>query len=76
MIEADWNKSLVDEINDFGDDAEHDDQVTALALGYNKLVHGMFGSLTWGRDKLPDNVVPIRHGLQRNPDAQRLGLTW
>jgi len=76
MVRAKWNKPLIDEINAFDDNAEHDDQVTALALGYNKLVHGMFGSLVWGREKLPDNVVPIRHGLQRNPNAQRLGLTW
>jgi len=76
MIRAKWNKPLIDEINAFDDNAEHDDQVTALALGYNKLVHGMFGSLVWGREKLPDNVVPIRHGLQRDPGARRLGLTW
>ena len=76
MVKEDWNKGLVDEVNAFDESAEHDDQVTALALGYNKLVHGMFGSLTWGREKLPDNVVPIRHGLQRDPNARRLGLTW
>jgi len=76
MVKAGWNKSMVDEINAFDDNADYDDQVTALALGYNKLVHGMFGSLTWGREKLPDNVVPIRSGLQRDPNARRLGLTW
>ncbi len=74
MIAADWNKPLIDEVNSFPD-GDFDDQVIALALGYNKLVFGMYGSLVWGRD-LPDNVIPIRRNLQLDPNARRLGLTW
>jgi len=74
MLEGDWNKPLVTEVNGFPD-AEHDDQVVGLALGYNKLVFGIYGSLVWGRD-LPDNVVPIRRAQQNDPDVRRLGLTW
>lgn len=74
MIAADWNKDLKDEVNGFPD-GDFDDQVTALALGYNKLVLGMHGALVWGRD-LPDNVVPIRRQRQGNQDERKLRLTW
>ncbi len=74
MVKGDWNRALIDEVNAFPD-GEHDDQVTALALGYNKLVLGMHGSLVWGRD-LPDNVIPIQRRHQNDPKERRLGLTW
>ena len=75
MVKGDWNKVLIDEVNAFGDDCDHDDQVIALALGYNKLVLGMHGSVVWGRD-LPDNVVPIKRELRNNPKERRMSLVW
>lgn len=72
--EKKWNKELKDEVNGFPD-GEHDDQVTALALGYNKLVLGMHGAATWGRD-LPDNVTPINRAAQDDPHERRLRVTW
>lgn len=76
-IRADWNKPLKDELDGFPD-GENDDQVVALALGYNKLVHGIKGGLTWGRDRPPDNVVPIRGSETPKTvhDGPRRSLTW
>lgn len=75
MVADDWNKDLKDEVNAFGPDAEHDDQVVALALGYNKLVLGMHGAVVWGRD-LPDNVIPLRRDKQYDSKERRMSLTW
>ncbi len=83
MVKAPWNQTLRDEINGFPD-GEHDDQLVACALAYNKLVKGLYGGITWGRG-LPgtsDNVVvPIRKGLRPQTKASKdgrlvTGLTW
>lgn len=74
MIGADWNQPLIDEVNGFPD-GTFDDQVIALALGYNKLVFGMYGSVVWGRD-LPDNVVPIHRHPRNDGSERRLKATW
>lgn len=80
MVRGEWNKAVIDEVNAFDDDAEYDDIVTALALGYNKLVRGMKGGIVWGRDgDTSSNVVPIfRKGRKPPPKDGRLitGLTW
>jgi len=81
MVRADWNKALIDEINAFDDNAEHDDIVVALALGYNKLYRGLHGGLTWGREApKTGNVVDIRSARERRPiprDGRLVtGLTW
>lgn len=77
MVVADWNEDLRDELNGFPD-GDNDDQIVAIALGYNKLVLGISGQLTWGRDSTPDNVVPIRG--QETPEElhkrPRRSLTW
>ena len=75
MVADDWNQVVVDEVNAFGAECEHDDQIVSLALGYNKLVHGMHGSVVWGRD-LPDNVVPIRRKDAYDTSKRRSTLTW
>ena len=78
MVRGDWNQALIDEINAFDDNAEHDDIVVSLALGYNKLVKGLHGGLTWGREGT-SNVVPITRAKPRaKPKDGRLitGLTW
>lgn len=77
-VEADWNQELKDELDGFPD-GDNDDQITAIALGYNKLVLGVGGSVTWGRDEvLPDNVVPIRGSATQKDihDKPRRSLTW
>lgn len=81
MVRADWNQKVIDEINAFDDHAEHDDIVVALALGYNKLVKGLYGGLTWGRgsNDHSSKVVDIRQAKNRtHPKDGRLitGLTW
>ncbi len=79
MVKGKWNKVLRDEINGFPD-GEHDDIVVALALGYNKMVKGLYGSLTWGRDTDKNKVVPVKYrNAARNgtePGAIVTGLTW
>ncbi|KKK47886.1 hypothetical protein LCGC14_3150670, partial [marine sediment metagenome] len=77
VVEADWNKDLKDETDGFPD-GDNDDQITGLALGYNKLVLGLSGALTWGReDVAPDNVVPIRGHVSAKDlhDKPRRSLT-
>ncbi len=73
-----WNQDLRDELNGFPD-GDNDDQVVGLALGYNKLVLGISGGATWGRDlPLPDNVGPIR-GNETTKELHirpRRTLTW
>jgi len=70
-----WNYELREELNGFPD-GEHDDQVIAGALGYNKLHLGVKGALTWGREEVPsDNVIPIRSARPDYTKAQRR-LTW
>jgi predicted phage terminase large subunit-like protein len=81
IVKAKWNQAMIDEINAFGENAEHDDIVVSLALGYNKLVKGLHGGLTWGREgDQRNNVVPIRRKANRPsvPKDGRLitGLTW
>ena len=79
MVEEEWNQQLRDEVNAFPD-GEHDDQIVACALAYNRLAKGLYGGLTWGRE-LGDNVIPI-HGRTRHTgklgEKGRIntGLTW
>jgi predicted phage terminase large subunit-like protein len=58
-----WNEAFTEELDGFPD-AEYDDQIIACALGYNKLVGGLYGGLTWGRALKGDtgNVVPFPKG--------------
>jgi len=74
-----WNESLRIEANEFPD-GENDDIITTLALGYNKLVLGLSGALTWGRDTVRDNVVPFRPRRVITPEMDkntpRRSLTW
>ncbi len=71
-----WNFFLKEELNGFGPDCEHDDQIIAGALAYNKLLFGIKGALTWGRDEIPaDNVIPIRSAKSDYTKPQRR-LTW
>lgn len=82
-VKAEWNENLIDEMNGFPD-GDNDDQISAAALGYNKLLYGVFGSLTWGREIPAGNVIPFRgamgHGVEwaRNgsADKPRRKLTW
>ncbi|MEE8598169.1 MAG: hypothetical protein V3S69_01370 [Dehalococcoidales bacterium] len=79
MVKADWNEELILEMNAFPD-GEHDDQVIALALAYNKLIKGLYGGVTWGRNSADvSNVIPIRGGKNQKPlkrDRMVTGLTW
>ena len=78
MVEAPWNENLRDELNGFPD-GDNDDQMTAAALGYNKLVLGISGQLTWGQEQpLPSNVVPIRgqETIEELHKKPRRSLTW
>ncbi len=74
LVKGNWNEDFTTELDGFDDDAEHDDQITAVALGYNKLIFGQHGALTWGREPLPDNVTPI-HAREKK-DQPRRRLTW
>ncbi len=70
-----WNYELKEEMNGFPD-GEWDDQMIAGALCYNKLLFGVRGALTWGRDEVPiDNVIPIRSKTPDYTKPQRR-LTW
>jgi predicted phage terminase large subunit-like protein len=75
MIRAPWNETFIEELNGFPD-GEWDDQVIAFALCYNKLLFGIKGALTWGREEVPaDNVIPIRSARADYTKPQRR-LTW
>ena len=80
LVQGDWNADFKDELDSFDDDAEHDDQITVCALGYNKLVIGIHGGATWGRDEPGSNVIPIRRARKsvddREPGARRNRLVW
>lgn len=77
IVKGEWNENFKDELDAFDDDAEYDDQITACALGYNKLLFGIHGALTWGRDEKPSNVIPIRRARgTESPDLPRYRLTW
>ncbi len=70
-----WNALLRSELNAFPG-AENDDQIIAGSLAYNKLLFGIKGTLTWGRDEVPkDNVIPIRSARPDYTKPQRR-LTW
>jgi len=79
MVRAGWNEALRKEVNAFpmGD---HDDQISALALGYHKLVRTKFKGVTWGRDsQMQDSISGLRSkhfgNLQKKAN-QRKGVTW
>jgi len=75
MLEADWNEDLREEMDGFPG-GEHDDQMISGSLCYNKLLFGVRGALTWGReDVLPENVIPIRSNVSDYTKPQRR-LTW
>lgn len=63
MSATSWNRDVRDEFNGFPE-PDHDDQIVAFALAYNKLTLGIRGGLTWGRQAF-ENVHDIR-------DARRL----
>ena len=78
LVRADWNDDFKSEHNGFPDGL-HDDQIIASALAYNKLLFGVTGALTWGRDAVDmTNVVPIRgrERLPENKDKPLRRLTW
>jgi predicted phage terminase large subunit-like protein len=81
IVRGKWNEALKTELNAFDENAEHDDIIVACALGYNKLIRGLKGGVTWGRDtkqKL-NNVVPIdraRPAKPREPGRIITGVTW
>lgn len=78
-VRADWNDAFRLEINAFPD-GEHDDQVSAAALGYNKLVLGIHGALTWGRDEPHSNVIPLSQYRKNrepiDPNKRRGSIVW
>lgn len=59
MVRAPWNDRLKEEFNAFPD-GEHDDQVSALALGHHKLTKSRFGSIIWGREAVEEHTALIR----------------
>jgi predicted phage terminase large subunit-like protein len=77
MVRGDWNQAFIDEWNGFPD-GDHDDQCIATALGYNKLVKGMYGGLTWGRAAASDKVIPITRAkaTQRTHRRRVSNVTW
>ncbi len=80
MVKAAWNQPFRNEINAFPD-GEHDDQLVAAALAYNKLVKGLYGGLTWGREgDKSNNVIPISRRAKNPPtptDNKLItGCTW
>jgi predicted phage terminase large subunit-like protein len=48
VVQGDWNRDLVDELNAFPG-GDHDDQISACSLAYHKLVRNKFLSVVWGR---------------------------
>lgn len=70
ILRAPWNAKLIEEIDYFGPDAEHDDQVAALALGHERLTRGRFGSVIWGEKNVsPHLYTPKSHKIVT-------GVTW
>ncbi len=81
MVKGDWNQDVVDEVNAFDDNADHDDIVVALALAYNTLAKGLHGGVVWGREgDKRSNVIPILRGRKpiAKPKSGRIitGFTW
>jgi len=78
-VRGEWNDAFRLELNGFPD-GDNDDQVSSAALGYNKLVLGIHGALTWGRDEQPANVVSLNTYRTKkrkiDPDARRRSITW
>ncbi len=86
MVRGTWNQDLKDEINGFPD-GDNDDQISACALGYHKLMKGRMGGLTWGRKAKGDKVRKIgeagdaihaKASHEHDPNVKRrlTGLTW
>lgn len=76
IVEADWNRDLIDELNAFPD-GDHDDQVSAGALAYHKLVKKGFSGLVWGRDPIKTKNSQQHHGTKvPHGTRPKLGLTW
>lgn len=58
MLKAFWNKVFKEELSLFdGDKNPHDDQVDAVALGFNFLHKRRFGGATWGRESTAQKLA-------------------
>jgi len=77
-VEAEWNEDLKDELNGFGEEADHDDQIVAGALGYHKLVKNRFGGLVWGRSSstAKNRIIDIHTGQPIEAAPARSSITW
>ncbi len=68
IVKGAWNEVFTEELDAFGDPTAHDDQIVACALGYNKLMKGLYGGLTWGRIIAPQksNIIQFPHASEKN----------
>ena len=71
-VKGKWNAKLVDELDGFPN-AEHDDIITACALGYRKLLRGRFGGIIWGRRNREGRKAAINTG---DVKRRRMGVVW
>jgi predicted phage terminase large subunit-like protein len=79
MIRAPWNDAVKKECNTFpmSGPGIHDDIISSLSQGYNKLVLGQTGSVIWGNTSDPRIVRsdPLRD-TNRSPNRIITGVTW
>jgi len=78
LVRGDWNKEFESELDAFPD-GEHDDQIVATALGFNKLVKGKGLSVVWGRHGRDKNVISIeeaRRKVRRDTEQPRTGVVF
>lgn len=81
-VEADWNDDLKTELNAFPD-GDNDDQITAGALGYHKLVRNRYSSVVWGsrspgqkRRAEQKIITPTSAEVTDITQARNKRLTW
>lgn len=74
IVKGDWNALFVDEILSFPN-GEHDDQISAASMAFNRLDKGRFGAVVWGRSR----TTPVNKGNTGNkgrPGGYRKGVIW
>lgn len=75
MVAAPWNKKLIEEIESFPNGA-HDDQLSALALAYKRIVKGRYGSVVWGEDRDKNRIWTPDQGRKVNRKSKSIGVVW
>lgn len=75
MVKAPWNAALRKELNAFPE-GEHDDQISALALGYNKISAGKYGRVVWGREPKKQRLLRTHAPHVTDETKSTRGVIW